>query len=61
MGIKDLFQSGAKTIVTAFGNVAVSGVYHSSGTTSYNTTTGVKTEVGGTNQTVSIIFDEYCQ
>jgi len=59
MGLQATFQSAASTIISAFGDVAHTGIpYHSLGTFSYNATTGVNTESGDTDTTIKTIFDE---
>jgi len=59
MGLKETFQSAASQIIDGFGNVATTGLaYHSLGTFSYDSTTGVNTESGHTDTTITAIFDE---
>ena len=59
MGLKETFQNAAQTCVSAFGNVAESGVaYHSLGTFSYVAATGVSTESGSVDTTIKVIYDE---
>ena len=59
MGLRETFQSGAASVISAFGNVAVTGLaYHSLGTYSYNATTGMQTESGAVNTTITYIPDE---
>ena len=58
MGLKETFQNAAEQIVTSFGNVASTLAYHSLGTFSYNTTTGVNTESGSSDVSIKAISDE---
>jgi hypothetical protein len=58
MGLQEVFQNGAQSIIKAFGNTATTIAYHSLGTFSYNTTTGGMTESGDTDTTIKTIFDE---
>ena len=59
MGLKSTFQSAAQTVISSFDDVGYSSVaYHSLGTFSYNTTTGVNTESGDTDTTIKGIYDE---
>ena len=59
MGLKEVFQNAAENIVASFGNVATTGLaYHSLGTFSYDTLTGVNTEAGDSDITITAIFDE---
>ena len=59
MGLKEVFQNAAENIVASFGNVATTGLaYHSLGTFSYVAATGVNTESGYTDTTITAIFDE---
>lgn len=59
MGLKEVFQNAAETIINGFGNVANTALaYHSLGTYAYNATTGGQTESGGTDITITAIPDE---
>ena len=59
MGLKEVFQNAAETIINGFGNVANTALaYHSLGTYAYNATTGGQTESGGTDITITAIYDE---
>lgn len=62
MGLKGTFQKAAKTVVEAFGDVAVSTVYHNLASTSantYNASTGVVAAVVATVGGVKVIFDVF--
>ena len=56
MGLKSLFQNAAVAIVNAFDDIPVSIVYHSTGTSSYDTDTGVNTETGDTDYVIEKVF-----
>ena len=59
MGLQETFRSAAQTIITAFDNIAHTNLaYHSLGTFSYNAATGVETETGGSDITITAIYDE---
>jgi len=58
MGLKSIFQNAASTVITAFGDVADTFVYHSLGTFSYSPTTGANTESGDSDVSIKAISDE---
>jgi hypothetical protein len=62
MGLQGTFQTAAKQIVDAFGDVAVSTIYHSLASTSantYNASSGVVAAVVATVGGVKVIFDVF--
>ena len=58
MGLKEVFQNAAEVCVDAFDDLGNSLAYHSLGTYAYNATTGGQTESGGTDITITAIYDE---
>ena len=58
MGLTSVFQNAAESIVTAFGDLGHSLSYHSLGSFAYNATTGGQTESGGTDITITAIYDD---
>jgi len=58
MGLQSVFQDAAETIINAFDDLGNSLAYHSLGTFSYNATTGVNTETGSSNITITAIYDQ---
>ena len=58
MGLTSVFQNAAESIINAFGDLGHSLAYHSLGGFFYNATTGGQTEFGGTDITITAIYDE---
>ena len=56
--MQSIFQNAAETIIDAFDDLGHSLAYHSIGTYAYNATTGGQTESGGTDITITAIYDE---
>jgi hypothetical protein len=60
VGIRETFQKGAKTVITAFGNVAVSTNYVAIASTgAYNASAGTVTVARTTVGGVKVIFDVF--
>ena len=58
MGLKSVFQNAAEAVIDAFGDLGNTLTYHSVGTFAYNATTGGQTESGGSDITITAIYDE---
>ena len=58
MGLKATFQNAASTIVSAFGDVGSTFIYHSLGTFTYDPVTGGNIESGDSDVSINAISDE---
>ncbi len=59
MGLREIVQAAAGSVVKAVGNIVVSTNYQSFVSSSYNATTGVMTTTYSTVTGVSVIFDAF--
>ena len=59
MGLSNTFKSAAQTAVSAFGDVAVSTVYASFASTTYNASAGTNVAAYSSTAGVSVIFDKF--
>ena len=61
MGLKESIQNLMPKVITALGTLASTAIYHSTGTFTYDATTGINTEVNGINKTTACVVVEYTQ
>lgn len=59
MGLRETFQSAAKSAITAMGNVAVSTNYQALSSTTYNASAGTNQAAFATTAGVSVVFDVF--
>lgn len=59
MGLRDTFKNLATTIVTAFGDVAVTATYCAFASTAYNASTGATTTVYSSVESVGVILTDF--
>ena len=61
MGLRESLQALMPKVITMLGTIAVTAVYHSVGTFTYDTTTGANVETGGSDTTTKCAVVDYTQ